>query len=98
MTDNLVDALAKLWIAIFGRQKLSTDTDVARVPALTAIIRPIVTACGNGHMQTIAIRLVRKDRMQTEAAAARHPLRPVRMIVKTTVERPRCPRIVRAKE
>src|ERR1700738_4813443 len=89
MADDLVNALAPLGILLVGRQKLGAHAFIARLPVFAAVIRAIDAAGRDGDEQAFVIRWVRKNGVQAESAAARHPLRSVRMIEQPTLKRPR---------
>ena len=88
MTHNFVHALAPLGILLVGREKLSANTFIARLPVLATIVGAIDAARRNSDEQSLVIRRIWKNRVQAKPAAAGHPLRTMRMIEEAALERP----------
>src|SRR5258708_416930 len=95
MTHDLVHTLAPFGILLIGRHKRGADTLVAWLPVLAAVVGAINAARGNRDKQSFGIRRIGKDRVQAKTAAARLPLRAMRMIEQPTLERPRLARVRR---
>src|SRR4051812_45136854 len=98
MADDLVYALPKLRITMFGRQKLRAHADVPRFPTLPAVVCAINASGRDRDVHSIFVRRVLQDRVQTQAATAGLPLRPVRMIEESFYDRPTCAGVVRSEE
>src|SRR6266550_504959 len=94
MADYLMYTLTKLGILLIWRQKLRSDSDIAGVPSLSAIVRSINSSGRYSDVHSLFVSRVRKNRMKTETAASGLPLRPMRMIVKPLHQGPTLARIV----
>src|SRR5688572_16635315 len=98
MTDDLVNTLSELRITMFGRKKIRAYADVSRVPARATVVGAIDASGRDRDVHPVFVRGIRKDGVQTQAAAAGLPLRPVRMIEKTFHQRPARACVVRSKK
>src|SRR6266404_9090300 len=97
MAGDLVNTLAKFRIPMLRRQELGPHSYVARVPGLPTVIGAINSSSGDRNVHPFFVSRIRKDRMETQTAATRLPLRPMRMIVKTSDQGPAFAGIVRTK-
>src|SRR5262249_3608146 len=87
MPNDLVYALPELRKPL--RHERDADAPVARLPGPAAIIGPVNAGRGNSDMHSPGVRRMRQDRVQTQAALARHPAWPMGMIEQTAHQRPR---------
>ena len=94
--DDLVDALAELGMLV--RQELGAYAAVPGVPRDAAVVRPVDAAGRGRDREAPRPRRVHEDRVQAQAAAARRPLRAVRVVPEARVERPRLAGVVRGEE
>src|SRR5437867_10943237 len=88
MAHDFVDALAPLGILLIGRHESRADSFLARLPSLAAILSSVNTASGDRNPHSLLIRRIGKNRVQTKAAATRHPRRAMRTIEEAAIQRP----------
>jgi len=96
MLDDLVDALSKFGILV--GEKLRANSDVARAPALAAIVTAINATGRHRDQHSFRVRGIEHDRVQTQSAATRLPSRLVLVIEQAVVRLPRLATIARFKE
>ncbi len=83
---HLVDALAELRVLLLEEVRL--DPAVARLPRLSAVVRPVDAAGRGRDPEAVAPLRVRQDGVEAETAAARHPAGAVRVIPQPLVQGP----------
>src|SRR5580704_13442898 len=94
--DNLVNALAKL--GILFRHEHHANSSIPRLPGGSPVFGPVNACRGYAYIDPRAIARIRDNSVQKETTVARHPARPVGMIVQPADERPRFASVSRLKE
>src|SRR2546423_7809222 len=68
--DYFVNALSKFRILLVRRHEPRTNSLVARLPVLPAVLSPIHAASRDGYPHSILIRWIWKNRVQAKSAPA----------------------------
>ena len=93
---DLVHALAELGMLV--GQELGAHTAVGRPPRRPAVVARVHAARRDRDGHPRRVGGIEHDRVQAEAAAARLPLRPVRVVPQAVVQRPRLAAVVRRED
>ena len=93
---HLVDALAELRMLVW--EEVGADALVRRPPAFARVFRHVHAGGRDRHTNARRVARIEQDRVQAQPAAARLPLRPLRMIPEPFDEVPRIARIGRLEQ